>query len=96
MYVCIATIIRDGKPKTIQRIKEKNQKRIRNYVLARKAFNSIIVRFGLEELKLLHKTSTDIISSANNYFPRKDTTIHKFFSDIKEQYMTANLDLSQR
>ena len=59
MYVCIATII-DDKPRTIQTIKEKNQKRIRNYVLARKAFNPIIVRFGLEELKLLQKTITDI------------------------------------
>ena len=40
--------------------------------------------FGLEELKLLHKTITDI-SSANNNIPTNDA-IHKFFSDIKEQY----------
>jgi hypothetical protein len=40
--------------------------------------------FGLEELKLLHKTITDI-SSANNNFPTNDA-IRKFFSDINKQY----------
>ena len=71
------------KTKNHSKNKRKNQKRIRNYVLARKAFNPIynssiqtnnnqirderlgtfnpiIVRFGLEELKLLQKTITDI------------------------------------